>query len=1175
MPLLGWVASLLLLSSLTRADLLDALKVPDGFTVTRVAGPPLVERPMLPSFDDQGRLYVADSAGVNWRGDELAKNPPHVIRLLEDTDGDGVFDKSHVFADKLVFPQGILWHDDAVYVSSPPSFWRLRDTNGNGVADVREELVTGFANTGVADDMHGASLGPDGRIYWFCGRFPHEIRNPGGPLVHKGTAPLMLRCKPDGSELEVVCGTHGNAIGAAWTPEGDAFACGTFLAPDSMGAGLRDAIIHCVDGAEYPIRDRLLNEHKRTGDLLPPLSHLGVAAASDLTIYEGEAFGPGYTGNLFSALFNMHKIVRHALERDGATFKSRNEDFLVSSHADFHPTDVFDDADGSLLVIDTGGWFRIGCPTSQIAKPDVKGAIYRVRKKDAPRLDDPRGLRLDWAKLPADKVVELLDDPRPAVSARAVHQLAKLGPPAVGAVLGNIPRNPSVRARLHAVWALTRIETAEARTALRFALSDRHPSVRQAAARSAGLHRDVQAIALLSEMVRTNEPPVRREAATALGRIRKPEAVPALLDGLRDVTDRFLEHSLIFALIQIADRDATLAGLRRPESTVKRGALIALDQMDGGNLKPELVIPFLDPADPLLQQTALWVIAHHRDWAPAMVGLFRPWLAERDPSEDRRGELQRQLLAFCRDSAVQELIADLLRGDATPTATRLLLLETIAQAPLGKLPARWGEELKRSLAHADERVVRQAVATVRAAPTDRRPVLVRADAQVNFDGTEGRFAGTHLSENFAVRWTGLLRVPKAGRYILFTESDDGSRLFIDGKQVVENGGYHRMREASGEIELSPGEHTLRLEMFQGGGSCGCKLGWMLGERKEIIPASALFHRASAQLSPGLLGEYFDLGDGVGDFPDLTITDFSKPLLRLAAEQTRAEDLRVSALAAAAPHLESLDTPLFLQLVAALDPAKPPVLRGIAAEALSRVRLQDGQLETLTTVLVRASALELPRLLTAYGQSANPSVGKHLLAALNAAQSVQSLKAEMIQRALKNYPADVREAAAPLCERLAADTQKQTARLAELEPVLARGEVQRGRDLFFGPRAVCATCHAVQGQGGRVGPDLTKIAAIRTGRDLLEAVVFPSASFARGYEPFAVTTRDGETHTGIITRETADAFYVATGANSEVRLLRSAIKDMQQGTVSLMPEGLDAQLAPDELGDLLAFLQSLK
>ena len=102
----------------------------------------------------------------------------------------------------------------------------------------------------------------------------------------------------------------------------------------------------------------------------------------------------------------MHKIMRHKIEPAGATFTCRNEDFLVSSDPDFHPTDVFEDADGSLLVIDTGGWFRIGCPTSQIAKPDVMGGIYRVRKPAPKPLADPRGLTIAWNSLSAARAGE-------------------------------------------------------------------------------------------------------------------------------------------------------------------------------------------------------------------------------------------------------------------------------------------------------------------------------------------------------------------------------------------------------------------------------------------------------------------------------------------------------------------------------------------------------------------------------------------------------------------------------------------------------------------------------------------------------------------------------------------------------------------------------------------------
>jgi len=124
----------------------------------------------------------------------------------------------------------------------------------------------------------------------------------------------------------------------------------------------------------------VIDGHARTGpEIMPPLVHLGPAAPCGLACYEAGTFGPEYDGILFAALFNLHKVTRHALQPSGGTFEPQTEDFLVSDQRDFHPTDVLEDADGSLLVVDTGGWYKLCCPTSHLQKPDVLGVIYRVR----------------------------------------------------------------------------------------------------------------------------------------------------------------------------------------------------------------------------------------------------------------------------------------------------------------------------------------------------------------------------------------------------------------------------------------------------------------------------------------------------------------------------------------------------------------------------------------------------------------------------------------------------------------------------------------------------------------------------------------------------------------------------------------------------------------------------
>src|SRR5262249_54388670 len=142
-----------------------------------------------------------------------------------------------------------------------------------------------------------------------------------------------------------------------------------------------------------------------------------------------------FKGNIFACCFNLQKVTRHVLEPSGATFKSHDSDFVVSNNKDFHPTDVIEDADGSLLIIDTRGWYKLCCPTSQRVTPDVHGAIYRVHKTGVQKIDGPRGRKVpweSWAKAVASPERDLAPrafwaDPRPAVRRRAIEELARRG----------------------------------------------------------------------------------------------------------------------------------------------------------------------------------------------------------------------------------------------------------------------------------------------------------------------------------------------------------------------------------------------------------------------------------------------------------------------------------------------------------------------------------------------------------------------------------------------------------------------------------------------------------------------------------------------------------------------------------------------------------------------------
>ena len=127
---------------------------------------------------------------------------------------------------------------------------------------------------------------------------------------------------------------------------------------------------------------------------------------------------------------------------------------------------------------------------------------------------------------------------------------------------------------------------------------------------------------------------------------------------------------------------------------------------------------------------------------------------------------------------------------------------------------------------------------------DKKPTIKRVDKDINFRSTTMTFPGTKLQSHFAIRWTGKIRIPKDGKYTFFLESDDGSRLLIDGKNVVDNGGLHDMQEQMGGVELKAGEHDIRIDYFENenDGGAGCVLSWKTkGLARGVVPASALFH----------------------------------------------------------------------------------------------------------------------------------------------------------------------------------------------------------------------------------------------------------------------------------------------------------------------------------------------
>ncbi|MEX2168377.1 MAG: PVC-type heme-binding CxxCH protein [Pirellulales bacterium] len=1011
------------------------LQVPEGFEVEQVAGPPLVDRPITAAFDERGRLYVADSSGSNDPVEQQLAEKPHRIVRLDDVDGDGRFERSTVFADRMMFPEGTMFFDGSLYVSAPPSIWKLTDTNDDGVADERVEWFQGGTLTGCANDLHGPYLGPDGWIYWCKGAFAEQTHEVNG-REWKSKAAHIFRCRPDGTGLEpVMTGGMDNPVDVAFTPEGEPIFSSTFLVSPGNGAGQRDGLAHAVYGGVFGKENSAVDGHPRTGDLLPIMVHLGAAAPCGLERYDTSAFGDEYRDNLFCCEFNHRKVSRHVLHPDGSTLRAESTPFVVSEDVDFHPTDVVVDADGSLIVVDTGGWYKLCCPTSQLWKPDVLGGIYRVTKTGAKPATDPRGFQIDWSKQTPTDLWKLLSDDRSVVRSRAVAALTVRRESAeLKKLLGELDKAPPsapVRAVLNQTWALVRIDTAESRELVRRALKhDDEEAVRRAALHGVSLHRDAHATERLVEILANNSPANRRVAAEAIGRIGDEAAVPHLLSAAETADDRMLQHAVCYALLEIGDAEATRIGLNSKSEKARVIAMTALDQMPDGGLQATDVVPLLDSRDDTARAAADWIVRRHPEWGQelaAWLGQQLEQLTSATADESSVQSLQGLLTTFASDGALQELMAGSVLNPQLSMDARQLVLQAMARARPAPPPQSWLDALTSAVDANDPALLALAVATARAM-TEPKP-----------------------------------RDEKLDRALLRVVED----AHIDGA------------------------------------------------------------------------------------------------------------IRIEALATVVAGLNELSPQNFDLLLGALSAETPVPVRSAAADALSRAPLSAEQLAQLCGVIESAGPLELHRLLAPFARSTDEMLAATLLTSLKNATAISALRIDVVREVLKDYGPAVQQQIDELHGTVNVDLSSQRKKVAELQPKMAGGDVRRGHGVFHSTKAACSACHKMGYAGGLVGPDLTRIGEVRTERDLLEAVLFPSLSFVRSYEPSLVLTTDGRSVNGVIRDESSQGLLVATGPDQEVRIPLNEVDELHPSTVSVMPAGLDQQLSVQELADLIAFLKEAR
>jgi putative membrane-bound dehydrogenase-like protein len=997
--------------------------VPDGFVVDRVTDGLGIQFPMFGAFADDGRLFVAESSGLDLYEELKVGARNSRIRVLEDADGDGQFETALIFADQLVGPMGLAWRDGKLYVADPPDVIVLTDDNEDGRADGRKAILSGFGHQ-TNGSLHGLVFGPDGMLYMTMGSPDgYSLRRADGTVL-TGDSGALIRCRPDGSDPEVLSRGFVNLIEVAFTARGDIIGTDNwFQQPES---GMRDALVHLIGGGLYPYLADSGTRYPLTGTVLPSTSLYPAVALSGLVCYQGPMFPREMRGNLFTAQFNARKVVRHKLVPHGSTFGTADQDFMTTDDPEFHPSDVVESADGSLLVIDTGSWYVQHCPTGRIRDVQAPGGIYRIRHLAAPSLKDPWGRKVKMDEMTPEQLARMLDDTRPVVRERAVRALSALGADSVPALAATRAHSQSTAAKQHAIWALASNRNEAAFAPLRDALADGDPNIVAPAIRALMWRDDTQSSTALKHLLNARDPAVRLAAAEALAHVGSPSVLHAIWQALAEERDPFLDHALIYAAHRLADAPALQAALAHPSPTVQKAAMLLLDQPPraAGALEHQAVLARLDPANDALRQAALEVLARHPEWAIYCVDYLRELLVA--PGSKKNDDVLTKLLpVFQANARLQEIIAAAIRGDLSGVSIerRVRMLELVSQSTLADWPRVWIDAIDQAIGDPAPQV---------------RLAAVRCAAVLQIGEFDDRFA--HLANS----------------------------------------------------------------------------------------------------------------------PD------------------QPADVRREALRAIVPRQKELQPQAFDLLINDVSSEADPLLRLAAAEMLGATTLDTAQLSILLRTIdgdtLIAPAVLLPMLERSTTATTAPQVIRYFEEAIRNGWHPPLDSIAGVMRLVSDEERKRLEAAIQSTGGNSAELQAQ---LAKYLPLIEGGDAEQGREVFRSSKAACFTCHRVGAEGGSIGPDLTKIGAIRADRDLIESIVFPGSTIAQEFELYAVVTSDGRIISGIMREHSADTIVLRDSSGAETRLRRKQIEEMDRQSNSMMPEGLTKLLTREELRNLIAYLQSLR
>lgn len=716
-------------------------KKPAGSEVRLFAAEPDVANPVAFYVDDAGKVWVCETfrqkKGVednrshsNWVDDDLAAQTledraayfeKHLgeklgeytkhddrIRLLVDENGDGKADKATVFADGFNSilhgtGAGVLEYNDKVFYTCIPDLYLLSDEDNDGKADQRKSLHTGFGIRVAfrGHDMHGLTLGPDGRVYFSIGDRGFNVKANGRQYVNPNSG-AVFRCELDGSNFEVVATGLRNPQELAFDDFGN-----LFTGDNNSDSGDKARWVYVVPGSdsgwrmEYQYlsdrgpwnREKLWHpQHEgQAAYIVPPITNIS-DGPSGLDYYPGTGWGDQHKGKFFLCDFRggaANSGIRTFRNKPkGAFFELTDSEQpfwnILATDAQFGP-------DGSLYVSDwVHGWDGLG-----------KGRLYAFSDPEHANSElvkeTQKLLKEGFVGREKAELAGLLSHADQRVRLRSQYALAEKN--AFNEFAEVVRKSDSELARVHAIWGIGQL--ARRRESLLQTLgltiellNDEDAEIRAQAAKLAGDALIDPATDRLIELVSDENARVRAFAAMALGRIGAAKSAPAILEMLTENNneDPIVRHAGIMALAGIGDT-AKIAALAKGQGpAVRLAVVVALRKLGGVE-----VADFLTDPDQLVTLEAARAVYD----TPIEAGM--PALAEL-ASLPLTSEplLWRSLAAnyHLGDDAAANRVAEVAARESTPEKMRheaLKMLATWAEpAPRDRVLGMWRPTEKRS-----------------------------------------------------------------------------------------------------------------------------------------------------------------------------------------------------------------------------------------------------------------------------------------------------------------------------------------------------------------------------------------------------------------------------------------------------------------------------------------------